>query len=432
MVEVLPFKGLLYNKNRVSIEKVVAPPYDVITPQEQERLYKKNPYNVVRLILGKEFPKDTQKNNKYTRARDYLHNWLSQGVLKKDSCERFYLYRQASSIFLGGWERTALFARVRLEESSKGAILPHEKTLSAPKEDRLRLMRECDTNFSPIFCLFPDSRMEVHRLLTESIQDSPLFRFTDDKGVEHSFWLLEGEDRNRAITEAFVHRSILIADGHHRYETALQYKRERALSHPNFNPQKPYNFVLMALVSMEDPGLLVFPIHRLVRGDLGISIGGFWRRMDRYFEQRAVFQNLDETLKALDKAPTHTFGLYPRGGPFYFMGLRREVDLDKTLSFLPPVLRKSDVVILHSLLIEGILGITFQEVRDKGRLEYYRDPRLALKDVDDGEGSLAVFLRAPTVSEIERVARAGETMPQKSTFFYPKLMTGLVMYPLFQ
>jgi len=432
MVEVLPFKGLLYNKNRVAIEKVVAPPYDVITPQEQEKLYKKSLYNVVRLILGKESPKDSHKNNKYTRARNYLHNWLSQGVLKKDSRERFYLYRQASSTFLGGWERMALFARVRLEEYSKGTILPHEKTLSAPKEDRLRLIRECDTNFSPIFGLFPDSRMQVHRLFIESIQGSPLFRFTDNEGIEHSLWLLEEEDRNRAITEAFLNRTILIADGHHRYETALQYKREKALLDSDFNPQKPYNFVLMGLVSMEDPGLVVFPIHRLVKGDLGMPIGCFWHKMDRYFEQRAVLQNLDEILKALDKAPTHTFGLYHRGGPFYFMGLRREVDLDKTLSFLPSVSRKLDVVILHSLLIEGILGITLQEVRDKGRLEYYKDPRMALKDVEAGKGSLALFLKAPTVSEIERVARAGETMPQKSTFFYPKLITGLVMYPLFQ
>ena len=431
MVEVLPFKALLYNKSKVAIEKVVAPPYDVISPQEQEILYNKNPYNVVRLILGKETPKDNHKDNRYTRARNYLHSWLSQGILKKDSHERFYIYRQASSTFLGGWERLTLFARVRLEEYSKEKILPHEKTLSAPKEDRLRLIRECETNFSPIFGLFPDLHTEVHSLFMESIQGPPLFRFTDDEGIEHSLWPLEEENKKRTITEAFRNRTILIADGHHRYETALQYKREKARLDPDFNPQKPYNFVLMGLVSMEDPGLVVFPIHRLVKGDLGMPLEDFLQKMGRYFEQRAVFQDLDGMLDALDKAPAHTFGLKHRGEPFYLIGLKREVDLDEALSSLPPVLRKLDVVILHSLMIEGILGITSQEVKE-GRLEYYKDPRMALKDVEAGKGSLALFLKAPTVSEIERVAQAGETMPQKSTFFYPKLITGLVMYPLFQ
>ncbi len=431
MAEVLPFKGFLYNKNIVRIEEVVAPPYDVITPQEQERLYKKNPYNVVRLILGKEYPRDTQRNNKYTRAREYLHNWMSKEVLKRDPCERFYLYKQVFSALGKRWERIALFGRVRLKEFSEGIILPHEKTLSAPKEDRLQLMKECNVNFSPIFGLFTDKYGEVHRFFIESIHHSPIFRFTDDKGIEHTFWLLEGEDRNRAVTEAFINRSILIADGHHRYETALQYKREKAISDPDFSPEKPYNFVMMALVSMEDPGLLVFPNHRVVKGALGISIEDFWKRIDRYFEQKGEFKDLDKTLKALYEAPTHTFGLFLKGKPFHLITLRREVDLDKALPPIPSALKESDVVILHSLLIEGILGITPQEVKDRGRLGYYKDPRSAFQDVDEGEGSLAVFLKAPTVSEIEKVARVGETMPQKSTFFYPKLITGLVMYPLF-
>ncbi len=429
MAEVLGFKGLLYNSSRVDIRDVVAPPYDVISPDEQDKLYNKSPYNVVRLILGKETPQDTPSDNRYTRARKYLEEWLGQEILVRDDQERFYLYRQEFFALGRKWQRTALFARVRLMDFSQGVILPHERTLSGPKEDRLKLIRECRVNFSPIFGLFPDER-GLHSLLEGETRKSPLWRFQDDAGVGHEFWPLDG-DVSRELEGAFKDVPILIADGHHRYETALQYMKERAQANPNHTGQEPYNFTLMALVSMEDPGLLVLPTHRVLKGELPFAPQELEGVLSKYFRLMETHASLDSLLKALEKAEPHTFGLHLPGGAFITVSLREDVDLDRELAHLPPVMRTLDVILLHELLVERVLGISQEEVRDKGRLGYYKDARKALEDVEKGEGSLAMFLRAPTVEEIWAVARSGETMPQKSTYFYPKLITGLVMHPLF-
>ncbi len=431
MAEVLSFKGLLYNTSKVKIEDVVAPPYDIISPEEQEKLYQRSPYNVVRLILGKETPQDTPSNSRYTRARALLEQWIEEKVLVLDTQDRFYLYRQRFSALGRKWIRTALFARVRLMDFSEGVILPHERTLSAPKEDRLKLLRECRVNFSPIFGLFPDEDGKVFAFLKDAAGGmSPFCRFEDEAGVVHEFWLLS-RSLVESIGGAFGTKPILIADGHHRYETALQYKKERAEANPCHRGNEPYNFVMMALVSMKDPGLLVLPTHRVVKGDLPYPAEELERRLARYFERVTFYEDLDALLSALDKASSHSFGLHLSGGPFLLITLRKEVDLDRELSHLPPPMRELDVVLLHELLLEKVLGVSPREVRDEGRLGYYKDARRALEDVERGLGSLAAFLKAPSVDEVWRVARAGETMPQKSTYFYPKLITGLVMNPLF-
>jgi len=429
MAEVLSFRGLLYNLSKVDIEEVVAPPYDVISPEEQERLYNKHPYNVVRLILGKETPQDTPSDNRYTRARACLEEWLRKGVLVVDEQDRFYLYRQEFTALGRQWKRTALFARVRLVDFSQGVVLPHERTLSGPKEDRLKLLRECRVNFSPIFGLFPDEG-NVYSLLEGKPQGSPLCRFRDEAGVVHEFWPLDPE-ASMGLEDAFRDVSILIADGHHRYETALQYMKERARANPCHTGEEPYNFTLMALVSMADPGLLILPTHRVLRGELPFSLLELDRRLEGYFERVGVFKSLESLLEALERAEPHTFGLHMPGRDFLLVSLKKGVDLDRELAHLPSPMRVLDVIILHELLVERVLGISQEEVRDKGRLGYYKDARKALVDIKKGEGSLAMFLRAPTVGEIWKVAQAGETMPQKSTYFYPKLITGLVMHPLF-
>jgi len=429
MAEVLSFKGLLYNTSKVKVEDVVAPPYDVISPEEQERLYQRSPYNVVRLILGKETPRDTLSDNRYTRARAFLEEWIREEILIRDAQERLYLYRQEFSALGRKWRRMAFFARVRLADFSEGVIIPHERTLSAPKEDRLKLLRECRVNFSPIFGLFPDEDGGVYSLLKEASEVSPFCRFGDEAGVIHEFWLLDGtlvED----IKRSFGSQPILIADGHHRYETALQYRKERTQANPNHTGREPYNFVMMALVSMKDPGLLVFPTHRVLKGDLPYSAEVLEERLGRYFERVALYSDLNGLLSALDGASPHVFGLHFSGGPFLLVSLKKGVDLDRELSHLPPPMRELDVILLHELLLERVFGVSHEEVRDKGRLGYYKDARQALEDVDKGVGSLAAFLRAPSVDEIWKVARVGETMPQKSTYFYPKLITGLVMNPL--
>ena len=431
MAEVLSFRGLLYNASKVEIRDVVAPPYDVISPEEQERLYCKDPHNVVRLTLGKETPQDSPSDNRYTRARDYLRRWIEEGILVRDTRERFYLYRQGFIALGRRWRRMALFARVRLMDFSEGVILPHERTLSAPKEDRLKLLRECEINFSPIFGLFPDEESGIYTLLEEETRVPPLWSFEDEAGVIHEFWPLDGHLVGE-LERAFENVPILIADGHHRYETALQYMKERARANPRHRGDEPYNFVMMALVSMEDPGLLVLPTHRVLRGDLPCPSHELEERLGGYFDLVERFRDLEALMAALEKAPSHSFGLYVPGGFYLLISLRKDIDLERELSHLPPPLRELDVILLHELLLGRVLGISQEEVRDRGRLGYYKDAGQAVAAVEGGEGTMAAFLRAPSVEEIWRVARAGETMPQKSTYFYPKLITGLVMYPLFE
>ena len=429
MAEVLSFRGLLYNPAKVDIRDVVAPPYDVISPEEQDRLYSKSPYNVVRLILGKKNPQDTPIHNRYTRARAYLEKWLKEKILVRDEEERFYLYRQEFTVRGRRWRRIALFARVRVVDFSQGVILPHERTLSGPKEDRLKLLRECQVNFSPIFGLFPDEG-EIYPLLKKGAEREPMWHFRDDTGVVHDFWPLDS-GLLRPLEEAFREVPILIADGHHRYETALQYMKERAMANPHHTGEEPYNFTLMALVSMKDPGLLVLPTHRVLKGELPFPPGELEARLERYFRKVGEYASLEDLLEALEKGSPHTFGLHLAGGPFLMVSLKEGINLERELAHLPPPMRDLDVILLHELLVERVLGVSREEVRDRERLGYYKDARKALEDVEKGEGSLAMFLRAPTVEEIWRVARAGETMPQKSTYFYPKLITGLVMHPLF-
>ena len=431
MAEVLPFKGLRYNTDKLKIEDVVAPPYDIISPEEQDKLYEKSPYNVVRLILGKQIDSDDGKDNRYTRARVFLERWIQEGILVKEDAEKGYIYKQVFHALGRRWERTAFILRVRLVDFSRGEILPHEKTLSAPKEDRLKLLRQCRTNFSPIFGLFPDDDGNVQAFYSRLSEGSPLFSFSDEEDVEHHLWALEAEAFQHVLDE-FSDRFILIADGHHRYETSLQYMREQSMADPHYTPSKPYNFVMMALVSMSDPGLIVLPIHRVLRGSLPFGAQEFLGRMGDYFQKRGSFSDLPGLLEALGSADVCSVGVKFPEGPYELFGLKGQVDLDRMLQDSHPALRTLDVTIVHALILERVLGVKPAEVRDSSRLGYYKDPNMAVREIEEGRGSLALFLRASQVGNIKRVALAGETMPQKSTYFYPKLKTGLVMNPLFE
>jgi uncharacterized protein (DUF1015 family) len=430
MAEVLPFKGLLYNTSKVKIEDVVAPPYDIISSEEQNKLYEKSPYNVVRLILGKRFASDDDEDNRYIRARVFLERWLQEEILVKDDEEKGYIYKQAFYALGRRWERTAFIFRVRLEDFSSGQIFPHEKTLSEPKEDRLRLLRECKTNFSPIFGLFPDDDERIQASYYRLTQHTPLFSFSDEEDVAHHLWALKAESLLHVL-DAFSDRFILIADGHHRYETALQYMKECTIADSHYTSSKPYNFVMMALVSMRDPGLLVLPIHRVLRGSFPFSERDFFDKMGDYFQVRASFSDLADLLETLGKADGCSLGIKFAQGPYVLFDLKDQVDLERLLGDYHPVLRTLDVIIIHTLILERILGVSPEEVRDSSKLGYYKDPNEAVREIDEGKGSMAIFLRSSQIEDIKRVALAGETMPQKSTYFYPKLKTGLVMNPLF-
>lgn len=429
VAEVLPFKGLLYNCEKVDVKDVIAPPYDVITPDERERFYRKSPYNVVRLILGRSFLNDNEKNNWYIRAKRLLEEWMKNEILIRDREPSFYLYKQLFEKGGKVFERLALLARVRLSDLSEGKILPHERTLSAPKLDRLRLLKACRVNFSPIFGIVIDGKGEFYSLLRVAELHSPIFSFADDDGILHNLWKLRDAAVEVEVSRKMRDKAILIADGHHRYETALEFKKEMESSNPLHRGNEPYNFAMMALVSIKDPGLLILPTHRVVWKPMDINYEIFWNKINHHFQVVKGFSDVDTFLRRLDASPGSTFGIFTREGELALLLLKPRIDIEKELPNLSPALRTLGLSVLHHLIIDGVLGLHHEEIKEK--LGYFKDALLAIEAVNRGEAEIAFLVKAPTIGEVREISESGETMPQKSTYFYPKLITGLVMNPLF-
>ena len=259
MVDIVPFRGLLFNQEKIgSLDQVIAPPYDVISPEQQEALYKKNPYNVVRLILEKQYPEDDEKENRYTRSSAIFNKWIEDEVLVKDKQLGFYIYRQEYVHEGESVCRVGFFARVRTEDFSSGNICPHEFTLAKAKRDRMNLLKSCRANFSPIFGLFSDSSGEIDAILNQTIKNEP-FAVIEENGILNKAWRLNDTEKLSCIVEDFNNKKILIADGHHRYETALNYHKE------NKNEVKDSAHVMMFLTNLEAQSLTVYPIHRLIK-----------------------------------------------------------------------------------------------------------------------------------------------------------------------
>lgn len=444
MAIVLSFKGVHYDLRKVGdIGKVVTPPYDVISAEEQEIYYRRHEHNIIRLILGKIYPEDDGANNRYTRAAGLLHAWLQEGVLVQDSQPAFYLYRQEYILEGKSEVRRGMIGLVRLEEFDRGVILPHEKTLTAPKVDRLSLLRACRANLSPVFGLYSDPTQKLSFLFAErETQEPPRYQLVDDKGIHHAFWPLFQQEAVKRIVSHFEDKQVLIADGHHRYETALQFQKEMRAGITGGIGKNPFDHVLMYLANMDEEGLSILPTHRLVRRDASPEGGvspSLLERINRYFETLEFpfvpgTEGETNQRKALLSAMKeqgdggHAFGLYGGGDRYYLLTLKD--------GGLPPVFlrgdlpeswRDLDVVILHIVLLEGILGIHPEEVRGQC-LGYTQDPDQAASAVRSGEYQIAFFLNPTRIEEIKRVTASGQRMPEKSSYFYPKLLTGLTLH----
>lgn len=413
MAEVKPFKGLLYSEH-IPIEKVVAPPYDVINETLQEELYQRSPYNIVRITLGKIFEDDDEENNRYTRARAFLEKWQKEGILKENQ-ERFYIYKQEFKVNNKNFVRYALVARVRLEEFEKGIIIPHEKTLSAPKKDRLRLMKATECNLSPVFGIVLEEG-SIYETIKE-IPSKKLFEFKDENEVIHKFYEVD-PSQNREIERLFKDKKILIADGHHRYETALNYKKEMESKNPNHTGNEPYNYVLMAIVSSKDRGLVVLPIHRVIKNipeevsERAISM------IERRFERIYHIKEPKSINSLLKKFGRRHFGIiYHKGEKGFIFRIEDESDL-------------IDVQLLHERIIKQIFGITEKELEEKTKIDYYKNIEEALENIKQNKSRVIVSYNPPTVEEIADISLKRLKMPQKSTYFYPKFYSGLVIYKL--
>lgn len=439
MAEIIPFKGLLYNQKKIgTLQTVVAPPYDVISKSYQEELYRKSDYNIVRLILGKTFENDNDQNNRYTRAARDLNDWLKKEILQQNSCECLYRYSQEYFFNREKRKRVGFIARVKLEELDKGIIFPHEFTFSKPKEDRLKLTRACRVNFSQIFGLFPDSGQTADHLIEKGLSEQSLLKTEDSEGVIHKF----GKILNKEIIEQLVShmkdKQIFIADGHHRYETALTYRDEMRKKYGSSEGNKPYDYVMMYLTNMDSEGTSIFPIHRLLFDLDNFQPDQLLNSLETFFKiQKFLFSSEAEK----DKARNHlfqqmelkgkdqfAFGLYSGAQSFYLLLLKNNsfmIDNSKPKDFF-----ELDAFILHSLVIEKIMGIKAESVKNQDHISYKKNEKEAVEMVDSGEYQLAFFLNPTRMEQIKKIAGAGERMPQKSTFFYPKLLSGLVINPL--
>ena len=445
MAKIIPFKGILYNKEKIrDMKDVVAPPYDVISPPEQEELYKRHENNVVRLILGKESDSDTPDNNRYTKAKDSFDSWQKNSILIKDAFPSIYVYSQ--EYHLGeteGFEkkrRLGFIALSKLENFGEGKIHPHENTLAKPKEDRLKLMQHCNANFSSIFGLFSDPSKRIDSVLKDYMRHSPLYDLVDDAGMRHTLWAIRDNKVIQIITGVMSDKQVFIADGHHRYETAINYRNEMREKLPNFTGEELYNYVMMYFTNTNSEGLSILPIHRLVSNLSNFDKKKIIKKAGEFFnieklslnesDEKTVKQKLFSDMKERGKKE-HIFGMYLGNDEYLLLTLKDEDVLDRLITnSRHPSWKKLDVTILHTLLIEKVLGISEKNLAEQKNITYTISEDEAIKDVKAGKYQIALFLNPTKIEEVKDVATAGEKMPQKSTFFYPKLLTGLVMNKL--
>jgi uncharacterized protein (DUF1015 family) len=437
MADIAPLTPLVYDTSRLphGLASVVAPPYDVISPEQRAELAARDPHNVVRLILP-----EGEGDAKYAHAAELLAAWQKAGILVRDRDPGFFRYDQ-SFLPPGGGKaitRRGFLALVRLVPLSAGIVLPHERTLTGPKEDRLKLFRATRTNLSPGFMLYRDPRRSLEGPLSSAI---PIAEFSTPDGVHHALAKVKAKDAIVAMVQGVAQSTLLIADGHHRYETALRYADEvsqggdpKAMA--SASERGAHRYFMTFLVSGDDPNLVVFPTHRLVHSLPSFSYDAMLDGARAWFTLHSVGSGasaslvLDALREAGKVAPS--LAAASSDGRVFVFSLRSDVDVaaHPTLGKRPEVLRKTDVAILHSAVLEELLGITPEAQAAKTNLQYPQDAAAALADVRGGKGQALFLMNATPVGDVRRVAEAGEVMPQKSTFFYPKVLTGLAIHTL--
>jgi len=424
-----PFRAWRYNETQINVSNVIAPPYDVISPEKQKSLCERSPYNVVRLILNKKEDTDHEQNNAYTRARDCLLDWRRKNILIREEEPCFYVYRQTFKDPASGQtkNRSALLARVRLQPFENGIIVPHEKTLRGPKVDRMNLLRMVQTNLSPVFGLYKDAGYEVRGIIQDPMNSHAIFHAVDDEEIFHDLWAISDSDINARLHQIMKTKRVYIADGHHRYETALEYARElRKDAGISDKVLMPYDYVYMALVSFDDPGFIVLPTHRIV-SDLGMDDRTAIRKLQEFFKvEPATIAELEAMTAGYDDCGM-TLGLALRDEKAFILKM---IDKERARACMvqgkPDVWYNLNVNVLGHLILARVLGNP--ESRWEGLLKFEHTVKGALKPVSEGTAQAAFFLKPPKVDMLEKMGAVNERMPQKSTYFYPKLATGLVFY----
>jgi uncharacterized protein (DUF1015 family) len=410
MAKIYPFRSLRFSSATVPIEKVVTQPYDKISKQMQERYYALHPNNIVRLVYGKSFPEDSPADNVYTRAAATLEEWRGNGVLQQLAQPAFFVYFQRFAV-PGTSEirlRKGFVGLGQLEDYSNKVVFPHERTLTGPKQDRLELLRHTRTQFEQIFMLYDDPDRRIDGLMDDVARRAPDVHLEDEYGVEHNVWIVTEDNHIAFMQRQMADKRLIIADGHHRYETALAYRDE--MGGANGSDRMPMTFF-----NMQSPGLTVLATHRVLTHLAAFESSVFFRKADEFFD-RSAGQGL--TIEVFTDARLTPLRLKPA------------VDLAVLMPDLSPTQRTLDVVVLHRLLIERCLGISEEAIKKESHITYVRDRDAAIKMVRERTAQVAFLLNPTRLDQVRDIAYEGNVLPQKSTDFYPKVLSGLTIYAM--
>lgn len=436
MAKVVPFRGLRYNTDKFKdLDMVTAPPYDIISPEDQQELYNKDEYNVIRLDYGMDFESDDDENNKYTRSAAYLEKWIEEQVLVFEDQPAFYIYEQ---IFQLGDDESpthslkGIISLVQLEEFSKKVILPHEETTNQVKRDRMELMERTSTNMSQIYSLYMDPDQAIADIISECSDAAPDLSFTTKENVIQNIWIIKDPAIINVISKKFETKQLFIADGHHRYETALSYRKKRRLKDGSEPGSKAYDYTMMMLVSMDDSGLFLFPTHRMVR-----NVKNFSEPMtismltDDFTASKIYFTEGDYAeiimTKLRNSIDEKCFAFYTGENYYYLLRLKDVHIMDDLVTEKSDTYKYLDVTILHRLILEKYFDIDDTDIANQENLVYIKDASAAVERVKSGEFQCSFLINATKISEIKDISLANEKMPPKSTYFWPKLLTGIVI-----
>jgi uncharacterized protein (DUF1015 family) len=444
MAQVYPFRAYRYNPAHAPLDRVLTQPYDKISQGMQEKYYASDPHNLIAVEKGRVSPDDTQQNNVYTRASAAVESWIRDNTVAQDAAPSFYGYTQEYTVPGSSEIRTrrGFIGAGKLEDYSAEVVFRHEQTLSGPKADRLELLRHTRMHTGQLFMLYSDRERRVDAILAQAERSTaPATEMRDEYGVVHRLWVISEPEKVGAIQEAMADQKLVIADGHHRYETALNYRNERRRKASRVDPHASYERAMMTFINTRSEGLTILPGHRVAANLQDFSWAGVRRHLEPWFAAEA-FPFADEQSKAdartrflarlVESRAQRAIGAYPADEAgrraFYVLTLRPGVDLSQLLPNVSPLQRELDVVLLHEGILEPALGITPQAVSSEKNLTYERETNVALEAVDSGAAQIAFLLNACDVEQVMAIATAGEVMPQKSTDFYPKLLSGITMY----
>jgi len=438
MAVIKPFQGVRYNPARIEdMSAVVSQPYDRVRYGLQDEYYALNDYNVTRIIKGKEFDGDDKENNVYTRARDFFTRWQQEGILMREAQPALYVYHQQFPLPDGQVvTRKAFICAFELAAFDQGIVLPHERTLSGPKVDRLNLTRATEAYFGNIFMLYPDPENKVDALLAAATtfsgrQPEIDIRELHEKDVRQMVWVVTDPQVIEAVVaEMSPKRNLIIADGHHRYETALDYRAEQRARYPAAPADAGFNYRMVTLVSMSDPGLTILPTHRLIFGYHKLSAQELLDKVGAYFTTEKVADRpaLEARLEAA-RGETGRIGLVTADG-FYSLTLKELAIMGQLAPGRAADWKELDVSILHELLLEHVMGLTKESIERKENINYLREPDMGYQQVANGKAQFLFALNPTRMEQVTACTEVGEKMPQKSTDFYPKVITGLTILPV--